>query len=55
MRNRVLVVDDAEMNRELLCAILEDEYEVEKAEDGEQALAIIQENIDEIDAILLDL
>lgn len=55
MRNRVLVVDDAEMNRELLCAILEDEYDVEKAEDGEQALAIIQENIDEIDAILLDL
>ncbi len=55
MRNRVLVVDDAEMNRELLCAILEDEYEVEMAEDGEQALAVLQERAEELDAILLDL
>ena len=55
MRNRVLVVDDAEMNRGLLCAILEDEYEVETAEDGEQALAILQERADRLDAILLDL
>lgn len=55
MRNRVLVVDDAEMNRELLCAILEDEYEVEMAEDGEQALAVLRERADGLDAILLDL
>lgn len=53
--NRVLVVDDAETNRELLCAILEDEYAVEMAEDGEQALALMRDHTDEIDAILLDL
>lgn len=55
MSNKVLVVDDAEMNRELLCAILETEYGVEMAEDGEQALTIMKERADEIDAVLLDL
>ena len=55
MGNKVLVVDDAEMNRELLCAILETEYEVEMAEDGERALTIMEEMADEINAVLLDL
>lgn len=55
MGNKVLVVDDAEMNRELLCAILETEYEVEMAEDGERALAVMKEMADEISAVLLDL
>lgn len=55
MRNTVLIVDDAEMNRELLCAILEDEYETEQAENGIQALEIMRERQDQIDAVLLDL
>lgn len=36
MKNRVLIVDDAETNRELLGVILEDDYTVEMVEDGEQ-------------------
>ena len=55
MRNTVLIVDDAEMNRELLCAILEDDYETEQAENGIQALEIMRERQDQIDAVLLDL
>lgn len=52
---RILVVDDAEMNRELLREILEDDFMVEVAEDGEQALQKLQEYCDETAALLLDL
>lgn len=52
---RILVVDDAELNRELLRNILKDEYIIEMAEDGEQALIKFQEYQDEIGAVLLDL
>lgn len=52
---RILVVDDAELNRELLRNILEDEYVIEMAEDGEQALDKFWKYSDEIGAILLDL
>ncbi len=52
---RILVVDDAEVNRELLLHILEGEYAVEMAEDGEGALRKLQECKGEMAAILLDL
>lgn len=55
MRNKVLVVDDAEVNRELLGEMLKDEYEILKAEDGEVALKLIWEHQEEIAVILLDL
>lgn len=51
---KILVVDDAEVNRELLRNILED-YAVETAEDGEQALQKLLEEHDRIAALLLDL
>ena len=35
---RILVVEDAQINRELLCEMLQDDYVVETAEDGEEAL-----------------
>lgn len=52
---RILVVDDAEMNRELLRNILEDEYIIEMAEDGEQALRKLKGYQGDIGAVLLDL
>lgn len=52
---KILVVDDAELNRELLFAILEDEYEMEAAVNGKQALQKLQEYEKEIAAVLLDL
>ena len=52
---RILVVDDVEVNRELLCNILDKDYIVEAAEDGEQAIQWLQEYYKETAAILLDL
>ncbi|MCM1039746.1 MAG: response regulator [Ruminococcus sp.] len=55
MRSRILVVDDAEVNRELLREILEDEYIVDTAGDGEEALRKLQQHVEETAALLLDL
>lgn len=52
---RILVVDDVEVNRELLRQILEDDYIVEIAEDGEQAIRYLTGRHEETAAILLDL
>lgn len=52
---KILVVDDAELNRELLHEILKDEYKVDMAEDGEQALKKLQESREKMGAMLLDL
>lgn len=52
---RILVVDDVELNRELLRNMLEEEYIIELAEDGEQAINRLKEGWDDIRAVLLDL
>lgn len=52
---RILVVDDAEINRDLLCSILEDEYTIETAENGKQALQKLQMHEENTAAVLLDL
>ncbi len=52
---RILVVDDVEVNRELLRNMLEDEYIVETAEDGDQAVRKLEVYKDETAALLLDL
>ena len=51
----VLIVDDHEINRDSLGIILEDDYDVLYAEDGQQALTMIREHQDELAIILLDL
>ncbi len=55
MRSVVLVVDDVKINREILCEILENDYVVITAKDGEEALARLEERKSEIAVILLDL
>ena len=35
---KILVVDDAAVNREMLREMLEDNYDIEMAENGQQAL-----------------
>ena len=40
---RILVVDDVELNRELLREILRDEYVIDTAEPLEKCAAVIQE------------
>ncbi len=55
MRDKILVVDDMEVNRAILSTIFENEYEVLLAEDGGQAIEIIGECGAELSAILLDI
>lgn len=55
MRSRILVVDDAEVNRELLRTMLEEDYIVDTAEDGEEAIRRLLEYPEETAALLLDL
>lgn len=52
---RILIVDDVEVNRELLRNMLKDDYIIEMAENGEQAIHILQEYHEDLAAILLDL
>lgn len=52
---RILVVDDVEVNRELLRNMLEKDYIVEMAEDGVHAVHSLEEHCGEIAAVLLDL
>ncbi|MEY8391467.1 response regulator [Lachnospiraceae bacterium] len=52
---KILVVDDVELNRELLRYILEEEYTIEVAADGKEAIQKLQESQGETGAVLLDL
>ncbi len=52
--NRMLIVDDSEMNREMLTSFFEDKFIISTAENGQQALDILHDN-NTIDIILLDL
>ncbi|MGN1066404.1 MAG: response regulator, partial [Candidatus Fimimonas sp.] len=53
-KKQILVVEDNVLNRELLVAILEDDYDTLQAENGLEALEILKQHKDEIALILLD-
>lgn len=50
----MLIVDDVELNRALLSSIFEDEYEILEAENGLQALKLLEGDISRMAAVLLD-
>ena len=54
-KKRLLVVDDEEVNRELLVAYLDEEYDIEMAVDGIDALEKLAINPGRFSAILLDI
>ena len=51
----ILIVDDEFVNRELLRSVLEEDYELIFAENGQEALDAIRANRDELSLVLLDL
>ena len=51
---KILVVEDNELNREMLVAILDDQYTTLEAENGQQALDILRSTREYISLILLD-
>lgn len=54
-KQKILIADDSEMNRELLAAILEEEYEIIQVNDGVQAVDCLQRHAEEISLLLLDI
>ena len=55
IKRKILVVDDSEMNRSLLCDMLSGNYEILEAENGLEASAILQSREQEIALMLLDI
>lgn len=51
----VLIVDDELINRELLRVVLQNDYDLIYAEDGEEALQVMRERKDDLALVLLDL
>lgn len=55
MRNKILIIDDVDFNRDMLRIILEEDYTIVEADNGRAALDIIAQSKDGFAAILLDL
>lgn len=53
-RRSILIVEDNELNRDMLCAMLEDRYYVFQAENGKEGLEVLQEHYRNISLIVLD-
>ena len=51
---KILIVDDAQINRIILCELLRNQYQILEAEDGKKALEMIKED-KSIDLVLLDI
>lgn len=54
-KQKVLIVDDAEMNRAILTEILGNEYEILEAENGRECMQLLQKYRTGISVILLDI
>ena len=54
-KRQILVVEDNQLNREMLVAILSDRYSTFVAENGQEALDILRQHSDSISLVLLDL
>lgn len=55
MRNKILIIDDIELNRTLLSEMLKEDFDILVAQEGKEALQVLDENHDDIALILLDL
>ena len=54
-KQKILIVDDSEMNRSILADMLGDEYEILEAENGSEGVAMLQTRGSEISLVLLDI
>ena len=54
-RKRILIVDDSPMNREILRGMLEERYDICEAENGQEAMQILEEERESFCLVLLDL
>ena len=54
-RQKILIADDSEMNRSILADMLGDDYDIIEAENGKEAVKILQKQEAQIDLLLLDI
>lgn len=55
LRKRILVVEDNDLNRAILCEILSASYNTIEADNGKEALELLRTTTQKVDLILLDL
>ena len=55
MKDTILVVDDKEVNRFMICEIFRKDYKLLEAEDGIEAIEMLKKNTDSIAIVLLDI
>ncbi len=53
-KRSILIVEDNEMNREMLCAVLEENYRILQAENGLVGLDLLEQNYQDLSLVLLD-
>jgi putative two-component system response regulator len=54
-KEKILIVDDIDVNREILVEILQKDYELIQAKDGIEAIEKVMHNADDLSLILLDI
>ena len=54
-KQKILIVDDSEMNRALLVDILEEQYDVVEAENGVEAISLLSKQRTDFSLLLLDI
>lgn len=55
MKDTILVVDDKEVNRFMICEMFRKDYKLLEAEDGIEAIELLKKYIDSIAIVLLDI
>lgn len=55
IKQKILIVDDSEINRAILMNILESEFDIIEAENGFEAVNILAESLESISLVLLDI
>ena len=54
-KQKILIVDDSEMNRDLLIDILEDQYDIVETDNGAEAVALLSQQRTDFSLLLLDI
>ena len=52
---KILIIEDDALNREMLCEILKDKYDILTAENGEIGFEVLEKNYKALSVILLDM
>lgn len=54
-KNKILIVDDIELNRAILCELFASDYQILEAENGEQAIEVMEQHQAEVAVVLMDI